>query len=40
LVGARQWAQKHPGSRILVCLSGRGDKDMPTLQTTLLAGVR
>ena len=40
LVGARQWAQKHPGSRILVCLSGRGDKDMPTLQTTLLAGAR
>src|SRR4051794_14629251 len=40
LIGARQWAQKHPGSRILVCLSGRGDKDMPTLQNTLLAGAR
>jgi tryptophan synthase beta subunit len=40
LIGARQWAAKHPGSRILVCLSGRGDKDMPTLQSTLLAGVR
>ena len=37
LAGARVWAAKHPGSRILVCLSGRGDKDMPTLQTTLLA---
>jgi len=40
LVGAKQWAQKHPGGRILVCLSGRGDKDMPTLQSTLLAGAR
>jgi tryptophan synthase beta chain len=37
LVGARQWAAGHPGARILVCLSGRGDKDMPTLQRTLLA---
>jgi len=40
LIGARQWAAKHPGQRILVCLSGRGDKDMPTLQNTLLAGAR
>jgi tryptophan synthase beta chain len=40
LAGARRWAQSHPGKRILVCLSGRGDKDMPTLQTTLLAGSR
>jgi tryptophan synthase beta chain len=40
LVGARQWAEKHPGARILVCLSGRGDKDMSTLQATLLAGAR
>jgi tryptophan synthase beta chain len=38
LVGAKQWAAANPGARILVCLSGRGDKDMPTLQTTLLAG--
>jgi tryptophan synthase beta chain len=37
LAGARAWAAEHPGARILVCLSGRGDKDMPTLQTTLLA---
>ena len=37
LAGARRWAQGNPGKRILVCLSGRGDKDMPTLQTTLLA---
>ena len=38
LAGARRWAAEHPGGSILVCLSGRGDKDMPTLQTTLLAG--
>jgi len=37
LAGARAWAARHPGGRILICLSGRGDKDMPTLQTTLLA---
>ncbi len=37
LVGARDYARAHPGKRILVGLSGRGDKDMPTLQTTLLA---
>lgn len=37
LAGARAWAAKHPGRKILVCLSGRGDKDMPTLQSTLLA---
>ncbi|MEY4762454.1 MAG: hypothetical protein RLZZ200_2310 [Pseudomonadota bacterium] len=36
LWGARELARRHPGSRILVGLSGRGDKDMPTLQTTLL----
>jgi tryptophan synthase beta chain len=37
LVGARDWANRNPGKRILVGLSGRGDKDMPTLQKTLLA---
>ena len=37
LAGAKRWAQAHPGTRVLVGLSGRGDKDMPTLQTTLLA---
>jgi tryptophan synthase beta chain len=37
LAGAKAYAARHPGARILVCLSGRGDKDMPTLQTTLLA---
>jgi tryptophan synthase beta chain len=29
--GARKWAAKNPGKTILVGLSGRGDKDMPTL---------
>ncbi|MDE2451328.1 MAG: tryptophan synthase subunit beta [Gammaproteobacteria bacterium] len=38
LVGARRWAGSHGGRTALVCLSGRGDKDMPTLQQTLLAG--
>ena len=36
LVGARRWAETNPGKRIVICLSGRGDKDMPTLQQTLL----
>jgi tryptophan synthase beta chain len=36
LAGARRHAREHPGSRILVGLSGRGDKDMSTLQATLL----
>jgi tryptophan synthase beta chain len=31
LAGARRWAQEHTGRRILIGLSGRGDKDMPTL---------
>jgi tryptophan synthase beta chain len=31
LVGARRWARQQPGRRILIGLSGRGDKDMPTL---------
>jgi tryptophan synthase beta chain len=35
--GARKWASRNPGKRILIGLSGRGDKDMPTLQRTLLA---
>ena len=37
LAGARRWAASHAGRTALVCLSGRGDKDMPTLQQTLLA---
>jgi len=31
LAGAREWAKANPGKRILIGLSGRGDKDMPTL---------
>ncbi|MEM7083103.1 MAG: tryptophan synthase subunit beta [Pseudomonadota bacterium] len=30
--GARRYAQDHPGSTILIGVSGRGDKDLPTLQ--------
>jgi tryptophan synthase beta chain len=33
LAGARRWARSNPGKRILIGLSGRGDKDMPTLRT-------
>jgi len=28
---AKEWAKEHPGKRILIGNSGRGDKDMPTL---------
>ncbi|HET7810702.1 MAG TPA: tryptophan synthase subunit beta [Steroidobacteraceae bacterium] len=38
LAGARRWAKQNPGKSVLIGLSGRGDKDMPTLQRTLLAG--
>jgi tryptophan synthase beta chain len=38
LAGAKRYAQTNPGKRILIGLSGRGDKDMPTLQKTLLKG--
>ncbi|MFO7285823.1 MAG: tryptophan synthase subunit beta [Gammaproteobacteria bacterium] len=31
LAGAKRWAKENPGARILVGLSGRGDKDMPIL---------
>jgi len=31
LAGAKVWARDNPGKRILIGLSGRGDKDMPTL---------
>jgi tryptophan synthase beta chain len=37
LAGARRWAAAHPGARILVGVSGRGDKDMLTLTQALLA---
>jgi tryptophan synthase beta chain len=36
--GAKRYAKANSGSRILIGLSGRGDKDMPTLQRTLLEG--
>jgi tryptophan synthase beta chain len=38
LAGARRWAAHHPGRTILICLSGRGDKDLQTLERRLLAG--
>jgi tryptophan synthase beta chain len=38
LAGAKRYAQANPGTRILIGLSGRGDKDMPTLQRTILQG--
>jgi tryptophan synthase beta chain len=34
--GARRYAAAHPGAKILICCSGRGDKDMPILQRTVL----
>ena len=37
LAGARRWAGAHPRQRVLLGLSGRGDKDMLTLTQTLLA---
>jgi len=38
LAGARHWAGRNPGGRILIGLSGRGDKDMQALQKTLTGG--
>jgi tryptophan synthase beta chain len=32
LAGARRWAGEHPGSLIVVCISGRGDKDLAIIQ--------
>ena len=37
LSGARRYAQQHPGARILIGCSGRGDKDMSILQRTVLS---
>ncbi|HEX9138598.1 MAG TPA: tryptophan synthase subunit beta [Steroidobacteraceae bacterium] len=37
LSGARRWALKHAGRRILIGLSGRGDKDLLTLTQTVIA---
>lgn len=38
LAGAKRVARANPGATLLIGLSGRGDKDMPTLQRTLLKG--
>jgi tryptophan synthase beta chain len=35
LAGARRFAAVHAGASVLVCLSGRGDKDMQTLERRL-----
>ena len=35
LYAAGRWAAENPGKRILIGLSGRGDKDMPTLTAVL-----
>jgi tryptophan synthase beta chain len=37
LAGAKRWTAANQGARVVICLSGRGDKDMPTLLRTLLA---
>jgi len=38
LAGAKRYASQYPGKTLLIGLSGRGDKDMPTLQKTILKG--
>jgi tryptophan synthase beta chain len=38
--GARAWAAENPGKRILIGLSGRGDKDMPTLSKHIPSPLR
>jgi tryptophan synthase beta chain len=40
IFGARRYAMKNPGAHILIGCSGRGDKDMPILQNTLLKELR
>jgi tryptophan synthase beta chain len=37
--GARRYARDHKGAHILIGCSGRGDKDMPILQNTLLKAI-
>ncbi len=37
--GARRWAANNAGARILLGLSGRGDKDMPTLSKLPVRGL-
>jgi tryptophan synthase beta subunit len=31
--GAKRWAASNPGKRILIGCSGRGDKDLPIIET-------
>jgi tryptophan synthase beta chain len=31
-VGAKRWASDHPGSTIVICVSGRGDKDLDIIR--------
>jgi tryptophan synthase beta chain len=38
--GAKRWARDNPGKRIVLGLSGRGDKDMPTLAKFPKGGAR
>jgi tryptophan synthase beta chain len=38
--GARRFAAANPGARILIGCSGRGDKDMPILQRTVLKDLK
>jgi tryptophan synthase beta chain len=38
LAGAKRWAANNAGARVLIGLSGRGDKDMPILAKYPLAG--
>ena len=38
LAGARHIAAERPGSTLLICLSGRGDKDMPILDDVAKGG--
>jgi tryptophan synthase beta subunit len=30
--GARRWAGNHPGRSIVICVSGRGDKDLDIIR--------
>jgi len=38
IAGARCWAESNPGTRILIGMSGRGDKDMPILREQASTG--
>lgn len=35
LAGARRWAGENPGGRVLVCVSGRGDKDLDIIREAI-----